>query len=130
MDGERTREVKEYMNTQMLRIARTSRDAHNTKIQYHRIRLRELDMMRSLVADELEESQISLDEVERQIGHIRKRLYASGGTASIEQCGKWSGLFDASSCAGFACDESESGSSYRGSGCSVNDHDNILTPSS
>lgn len=113
-DSERTSEVKKYMDTQMLHLARQSRDAYNAKIQYQRLRLQELEMMRCFTEDELAESEVSLRQVERRLGQIRKRLYANGGIPGIDQCRmQWSGLFrvDGSSCAGSACDQPNTGSS-------------------
>ncbi|KAF8414433.1 hypothetical protein L210DRAFT_3509235 [Boletus edulis BED1] len=115
-DDEQSPEVREYMNTQTLHIARMSRDVHTARVQYHRLRMRELEMKRSFVEDELEESQASLSRVERQIGQIRKRLYDSGCAASVDQSRQqWTGLFNSSPLATFAFDEPEAESSYQGS---------------
>lgn len=126
-------EVMEYMNREMLQLARMSRDACNAKIQYNRLRAQELEKMRSLVEDEIEASQACLTQVERQIGQIRKRLYASGGMASIDinqRQQHWSSLFRGPPSIGSDSDESEVESSYHGSECSFSYHNSVFPPSS
>lgn len=70
------------MNTQMLHLARKSRDVYNAKIHYQRLRMQELQMVQGILVDELEASQGCLDMMERQIGEIRTQVYPSGGIAN------------------------------------------------
>ena len=67
------------MNSQMLNLARLSRDVYAAKMQYQCLRMQELEMMRAVVKDEHEETQVSLSQMECQIGQIHKQLYDSGG---------------------------------------------------
>lgn len=71
------------MLRKQLDIARLNRDAYTAKIQYQRIRMQELEMMRSLVEDECEETQVLLTRTERQIGEIRAQLCRSRGMSAI-----------------------------------------------
>lgn len=92
---DQTPEVRDYMATRMLHLARISRDVFTTKIRYQRLRMQELQMMQSILVDELEASQVSLDRMEGQIGEIRKQVYSTGGvanTASSKE--RWSRLLD------------------------------------
>ena len=77
------------MNSRTLNLARLSRDAYTAKLQYQRIRMEELEMMKAIVEDECEETQVLLNQTERQIGQIRKQLYSSGGIAACRKTGQW-----------------------------------------
>ena len=74
-----TKEVSEYINHQRLDLARLSQDTYTVKMQYQCLRMQELEMMRALVEDEYEETQVSLNQTKCEIGQIRKQLYHSGG---------------------------------------------------
>lgn len=92
----------------MLSLARLNRDACTAKMQYQRIRMQELEMMRAIVEDEYEETQVSLSRAEGQIGQIRKQLYDSGGITACRKTGQWPRLFHgtsprASSFSDFSC---------------------------
>lgn len=65
---DRTKEVSEHINRQRLGMARLSRDAYTAKMEYQRLRMRELEMMRALVEDEYEETQASTRRCVRLVG--------------------------------------------------------------
>lgn len=66
------------MLRKQLGVARLSRDAYTAKIEYQRKRMQELEMMKSLVEDECEETQVFLTKTERQIGQIRAQMCRIG----------------------------------------------------
>lgn len=49
-----------------------SREVYTVKMKYQRLRMQELEMVRSIAEGELEESQVYLNQMGHQIGHIRK----------------------------------------------------------
>ncbi|KAF8123669.1 hypothetical protein EV363DRAFT_1179499 [Boletus edulis] len=68
------------MTTQMLHLSRKSRDVYTAKLHYQHLRMQELDMMKNIMQDELEEIQVYLNRAEHQIGQIRQELHG-GRTA-------------------------------------------------
>lgn len=56
-DHGRNPEVREYMDKKMLHLVQMSRDFYVAKMQYQRLRMRELEMMKVIIRDELEETQ-------------------------------------------------------------------------
>ena len=83
-----------YMNSQMLNLAQLSQDIYAAKMQYQCLHMQELEMMRAVVEDEHEETQVSLSQMEHQIGQICKQLYDSGGITACRKTGQWSCLFN------------------------------------
>lgn len=108
------------MEKQILHLARKSREVYAAKISYQRLRMEELEMIRSIMQDQLEVSQVYLNGSERQIGQIRQGLFSKGGiaggkTGSTEQ---WTRVLevDASSRVNYDSDsDSDAASSYCGS---------------
>ncbi|KAG9309178.1 hypothetical protein JVU11DRAFT_10889 [Chiua virens] len=115
LNTDRSLEVKEYMHSQMLHLSRLSRDVYAAKIHYQRLRMQELEAIRRILKDELDESRGYLNRMECQIGEIHRKLHGCGDEATANtgsSCDQWSRLLDRPSPAGFVHDEE---SSYRGS---------------
>ncbi|KAI9568309.1 hypothetical protein HD554DRAFT_2260079 [Boletus coccyginus] len=66
LDGSRNCEVRDHMNKQMLDLARMTREVYAAKMQYQRLRMQELEMIKLVMGDELEETQGCLNQMERQ----------------------------------------------------------------
>lgn len=62
----------------MLQLARASREAFAAQAKYRLLRIRELDVMRTVAHDEYEEAQFFVRDADRQIGDIRHTLSTLG----------------------------------------------------
>ncbi|KAI6026894.1 hypothetical protein BKA83DRAFT_4588979 [Pisolithus microcarpus] len=62
----------------MLQLAHASRDAFAAGIQYHRLCLQEIEMMRIMVTDEYEEAEALLKAADCQIGQVKHSLNCEG----------------------------------------------------
>ncbi|KAG9311276.1 hypothetical protein JVU11DRAFT_8362 [Chiua virens] len=78
ISANRTDEVENLHSLRMLQLARTSRDAFAVRLQYHCVRVRELQMMCSMATDECEEAKTFLKRSEWQIGEIKHILDHKG----------------------------------------------------
>ena len=67
------------MNKRILELARVSREVYIAKMRYQRLRMRELEMMKAVMGDELEETQGYLNQMDGQVGEIHEDLF--GGLA-------------------------------------------------
>ncbi|KAH7910712.1 hypothetical protein BJ138DRAFT_1189106, partial [Hygrophoropsis aurantiaca] len=63
----RSDEVENYFSLRMLQLARATRDTFTAKETYQRLRLHEIDIMRSIAADEFEEAISQRKDAESQI---------------------------------------------------------------
>lgn len=80
----RSQEVEDLHSLCMLELARASLDAFAANEKYRRLRIRELDIMRTVAVDEFEEAVVLRKKAERQIGEVRHML-SSGGTDVLGQ---------------------------------------------
>ncbi|KAI9453752.1 hypothetical protein HD554DRAFT_2043271 [Boletus coccyginus] len=91
LDGSRNCEVRDHMNKQMLDLARMTREVYAAKMQYQRLRMQELEMIKLVMGDELEETQGCLNQMERQVGQIHQDLLDSGAISG-SNAGLWTHL--------------------------------------
>ncbi|KAG1845033.1 hypothetical protein C8R48DRAFT_678255 [Suillus tomentosus] len=75
---DRSSEAEIYFNQRMLELSRISRRAFAAKMEYQRLRTEELELMTSLLKDEMEESQGHLTKTDLQIGSLRNDLHDAG----------------------------------------------------
>ncbi|KAF8120233.1 hypothetical protein EV363DRAFT_1303562 [Boletus edulis] len=87
LDLNRSCNVKDHMNKKILGLARMSREVYVAKMQYQRLRMRELEMLKDVMGDELEETRGNLNQMEHQVGHIHRDLSNTGTNSEggIEQ---------------------------------------------
>ena len=78
-DNSRNPEVRDFMNKRILELARVSREVYIAKMRYQHLRMRELEMMKAVMGDELEETQGYLNQMDGQVGEIHEDLF--GGLA-------------------------------------------------
>lgn len=71
-------EVETLRSHRTLELARASREAFAAGVRYHRLRLREIELMRIMATDEYEEAEALLKAADRQIGEIRHILNCEG----------------------------------------------------
>jgi hypothetical protein len=72
-------EAEDLHSHDMLQLARASRDALAAYLRFHRLRVKELDMMRAIAANECDQAEIFLRKAEWQIGEIKHILNHEGG---------------------------------------------------
>lgn len=72
-------DIENLHTLRMLQLARASRDAFTARLQYHRLRLKELELMCSVVTDECEVAETFVKKAEWQIGEIKHILNREGG---------------------------------------------------
>ena len=77
-------EVEDLHSHNMLQLARASRDAFAAYLRFHRLRVKELDMMRTIAADECEQAEVFLRKADWQIGEIKHVLDREGGVCWSE----------------------------------------------
>lgn len=79
----RSKEVDDHYSRRMLELSRASYDAFVANERYRRLRLREIDIMRAVAVDELEEAITVRKRAGGQIGEVRHILSISG-TALVD----------------------------------------------
>lgn len=62
----------------MLELSRISRQTFAAKMEYQRLRAEELELITSLMKDEMEESQAHVTKADLQIGSLRNSLHDAG----------------------------------------------------
>ncbi|KAG6370924.1 hypothetical protein JVT61DRAFT_10771 [Boletus reticuloceps] len=67
-DNGRDCEVRDHMNKQMLDLARMTREVYVARMQYQRLRMQELEMIKLVMREELEELGGYLNQMECQVG--------------------------------------------------------------
>ncbi|KAG1793489.1 uncharacterized protein HD556DRAFT_1443604 [Suillus plorans] len=67
-----------YFNQRMLELSRISRRTFAAKMEYQRLRAEELELITSLMRDEMEESQAHLKRADLQIGSLQNSLHNAG----------------------------------------------------
>jgi hypothetical protein len=72
-----------YLNQRMLKLSRITRCALAARLCYQRLRSRELDIMKSILEDEIEMCQSQLSGVDLQIGSLQNTLEVEGVTAMM-----------------------------------------------
>lgn len=77
------------MNKLALGLARTSRDVCMAKIQYQRLRLQELELIKAFIGDELEETQGCFSQMEHQVSQIHQDLLGSRAVEPGSNTGQW-----------------------------------------
>ncbi|KIJ57942.1 hypothetical protein HYDPIDRAFT_34656 [Hydnomerulius pinastri MD-312] len=87
----RSREVEDLHSLRMLQLARATRDALKAHKTYHRLRIRELDVMRTIAVDELEEAHTLFQQAEKQIGEVRHVLNENGADLSAKSARLFAG---------------------------------------
>ncbi|KAG1899870.1 uncharacterized protein F5891DRAFT_381954, partial [Suillus fuscotomentosus] len=73
-------ETSAYFNERMLQLSQISHQAISARMRYQRVRIHELDMIRSILNDENELAQKQMKMIESQIAHLRNALEADGVT--------------------------------------------------
>ncbi|KAG1866443.1 hypothetical protein C8R48DRAFT_672179 [Suillus tomentosus] len=73
-----TKKSKPLLTTCMLELSRISRRAFAAKMEYQRLRAEELELMASLLKDEMEEVHGHLTKTDLQIGSLRNDLHDAG----------------------------------------------------
>ncbi|KAI5986598.1 hypothetical protein EDD15DRAFT_2373032 [Pisolithus albus] len=67
-------DVEELRSQRRLHIARATRDALAASLRYHQLRLREIELMRTMAIDECEEAEALLKAADRQVGEVKHIL--------------------------------------------------------
>ncbi|KAG1892022.1 hypothetical protein F4604DRAFT_1672137 [Suillus subluteus] len=84
-------EATAYLNQRMLKLSRITCRAIAARMHYQRLRSRELDLIKSILDDETELSQVQLKGMDLQIGAIRNVLQ-DGGVMAIGNKGLMRGF--------------------------------------
>lgn len=78
VSARKSREIEDLHSLRMLELSRASRRAFFAQVQYCRLRLQEIEVMRTIAVDECEEAEARLKRADSQIGEIRHLLHANG----------------------------------------------------
>lgn len=73
-----SQEVERIRALHMLELARASRDAFAAHLRYHRLRIKELDIMRVVATDGCDQAEAFLQKADWQIGEIKYILNRDG----------------------------------------------------
>ena len=79
------------MNKQILDLTRMTREVYAAKMQYQHLRMQELELMKLVMGNELEETKRYLDEMECQVGQVHQDLLDSGAISG-SNAGLWTYL--------------------------------------
>ena len=71
-------EVERLHALRMLQLARATRDTFAAHVRYHHLRVRELDIMRTIAADQHEQAETFFKKAEWQVGEIKHILDDEG----------------------------------------------------
>ncbi|KAI9568507.1 hypothetical protein HD554DRAFT_2172292 [Boletus coccyginus] len=69
-----SKEVENLHSFRMLQLAHASRDAFAASVWYHRLRLKELEIMRTIATDRCDQAKVWLKQADWQIGEIKHIL--------------------------------------------------------
>ncbi|KAG1880035.1 hypothetical protein F4604DRAFT_1954020 [Suillus subluteus] len=78
-------DASNYLNTRMLELSRITRRAFATRIRFQRLRSHELELMKSLADDEIEQVKTQINAIDLQIGSIEGMICE--GEVDIESKG-------------------------------------------
>ena len=79
------------MNKQILDLTRMTQEVYAAKMQYQRLCIQELELMKLVMEDELEETKGYLDEMKCQVDQVHQDLLDSG-VISESNAGLWTHL--------------------------------------
>jgi hypothetical protein len=71
-------EVEKIHALHMLELARASRDAFAAHLRFHRLRIKELDIMRVVATDRCDQAEAFLQKADWQIGEVKHILDRDG----------------------------------------------------
>jgi hypothetical protein len=74
----KSREVEDLESLRMLQLARASRHSFSAQVQYCRLRLQEIEVMRTIAMDECDAAEAALQRAESQVGELRHVLHSNG----------------------------------------------------
>lgn len=115
----RTPEVRDYVAKQMLHLAQMSHEVYNAKLHYQRLRVKEMELIQGILQDEVEENQACVNQMECQVGEIRRHVYNIGGMEHIDITReRWSRLLDRGSSHAISASDQNSESNAPRSGLS------------
>ncbi|KAI6100206.1 hypothetical protein F5141DRAFT_324555 [Pisolithus sp. B1] len=103
-------EVEVLRSHRTLQVARATRNELAASVKYHRLRLQEIELMRTMVIDECEEAEALLKAADRQIGEIKHTLNCEGRGAlnfGIQHLPAGDGSNRDADCSGSECSEGE-----------------------
>ncbi|KAG2052213.1 hypothetical protein BDR06DRAFT_997738 [Suillus hirtellus] len=79
-------DVSNYINERMLELSYVTRRAFAARIRYGRLRSHELDLMRSIVEYENEQSKIQINAIDLQINSLKDTLRDAGVDMESKEC--------------------------------------------
>jgi len=86
VSAERSQEAEDLHLRRMLQLARASRDALAARLKHCRLRLQEIDVMRTITAEELEETEASLRRANEQVEEM-EHLVPDVKKPTLADCG-------------------------------------------
>ncbi|KAG1844503.1 hypothetical protein DFJ58DRAFT_802474 [Suillus subalutaceus] len=79
-------DASNYMNKRMLELSRITRRAFAARIQFQRLRSHELELMKSLVDDEIEQVKTQINAIDLQIGSIEGMIREGEVDIESKEC--------------------------------------------
>ncbi|KAG1721837.1 hypothetical protein EDB19DRAFT_1835272 [Suillus lakei] len=84
---EQSSDTSNYLNERMLELSRVTRRVVTARMRYQRLRIHELDLIKSILDDENEQTGTQLKTIDSQIGALRNML-DEGGVTEIGDKGR------------------------------------------